>query len=191
MFESFQLHKNNDILRIFGIVRKLSTTFITVDLSQSKENMVSSNMSWTAQIKNMADKARQKGSWVLTVFYNRSPTIMLTLYKSMVRSLLEYCCPLWDPHKVSDIQELEGVQRAFTARIAGSQDLDYWERLKKLSLMSLQRRRERFILLHMWKILNGSVSNDVEIEFVSRPRTGIKALVPSLRAGVTAFHQSL
>ncbi|KAL5251988.1 hypothetical protein ACHWQZ_G014955 [Mnemiopsis leidyi] len=152
---------------------------------------VSSNMSWTAQIKNMADKARQKGSWVLSVFNNRSPTIMLTLYKSMVRSLLEYCCPLWDPHKVSDIQELEGVQRAFTARIAGCQDLDYWERLKKLSLMSLQRRRERYILLHMWKIANGSVSNDVEIEFVSRPRTGIKALVPPLRAGVTAFHQSL
>ena len=139
----------------------------------------------------MADKARQKAAWVCSVFYTRNPTIMLTLYKSMVRSLLEYCCPLWNPRKVSDIQELEGVQRTFTARIAGVQHLDYWKRLKKLSIMSLQRRRERYILLHMWKILHGSVSNDLGIQFVSRPRTGFKAVVPPLRGGVPAYHQSL
>ena len=109
-----------------------------------------------------------------------------TLYKSILRSLLEYCCPLWNPRK-----ELEGVQRTFTARIAGVQHLDYWEGLKKLSIMSLQRRRERYILLHMWKILNGSISNDLGIQFVSRPRTGFKAVVPPLRVGVPAYHQSL
>jgi hypothetical protein len=92
---------------------------------------------------------------------------------------------------VSDIQELEGVQRTFTARIAGVQRLDYWERLKKLSIMSLQRRRGLYILLHMWKILNGSVSNDLGITFVSRPRTGFKAVIPPLRSGVSAYHQSL
>ena len=152
---------------------------------------VSSNLSWTPQIKAMADKARQKAAWVLSVFHTRNSTIMLTLYKSMVRSLLEYCCPLWNPRKMSDIQELEGVQRTFTARIAGVQHLDYWERLKKLAIMSLQRRRERYILLHMWKILNGSISNDLGVQFVSRPRTGFKAVVPPLRSGAPAYHQSL
>ena len=68
---------------------------------------VTADLSWTAQIKAMANKARQKAAWVLSVFHTRSPTIMLTLYKSMVRSLLEYCCPLWNLRKVSDIQELE------------------------------------------------------------------------------------
>ena len=152
---------------------------------------ITSELNWTAHIKAMADKARQKAAWVLSVFYTRDPTIMLTLYKSMVRSLLEYCCPLWNPQKVSDIQELEKVQRAFTARIAGVKHLDYWERLKELSIMSLQRRRERYILLHMWKILNGAVSNDLKIRFVSRPRTGFKAAVPPLRSGATNRHQSL
>ena len=116
---------------------------------------ISSDLSWTLQIKALANKARQKAAWVLSVFHTRSSTIMLTLYKSMVRSLFEYCCPSWNPSKVSDIQELEGVQRTFTSRIAGTQHLDYWGRLKKLSLMSLQRRRERYLLLHMWKILHG------------------------------------
>ena len=76
---------------------------------------------------------------------------MLTLYKSMVRSLLEYCSPLWNSKNIGDIQILEGVQRTFTSRIGGCYELDYWERLQKLSLMSLQRRRERYIILHMWK----------------------------------------
>ena len=84
---------------------------------------ISSDLSWTLQISTMATKARQKAAWVLSVFHTRSSTIMLTLYKSMVRSLLEYCCPLWNPSKVSDIQELEGVQRTFTSRIAGTQHL--------------------------------------------------------------------
>ena len=58
----------------------------------------------------------------------------------MVRSLIEYCCPLWHPSKISDIQELESVQKAFTARISGMRDIYYWDRLVYLSLMSLERR---------------------------------------------------
>ena len=152
---------------------------------------VCSDLDWTTHIKSIADKARQKAAWVFSVFHTRSQETMVTLYKSLVRSLLEYCCPVWNPKKISDIQELEGVQRTFTSRIAGCQDLDYWERLLKLSLMSLQRRRERYIILHMWKILHGDVSNDLHIEFVSRPRTGIKAKVPCLRSGSAIGHQSL
>ena len=59
-----------------------------------------------------------------------------------------------------------------------AQQLDYWGRLKKLSRMSLRRQRERYILLHMWKILHGSISNDLNINFTSRPQTGIKAVGP-------------
>ena len=86
---------------------------------------ITSDLNWTAHIKAMADKARQKAAWVLSVFYSRGPTTMLTLFKSMVRSLLKHCCPLWNPQKVSDIQELEKVQRSSTARIAGVKHLDF------------------------------------------------------------------
>ncbi len=87
--------------------------------------LVSIDLSWSPHIRAIANKARQKASWVLSVFHTRSPNIMLTLYKSMVRSLVEYCGPLWHPTKISDIQELESVQKTFTIRIAGSPDMHY------------------------------------------------------------------
>ena len=152
---------------------------------------VSQDLSWSPHIHTISDKARQKASWVLSVFHIRSAGVMLTLYKSMVRSLLEFCSPLWNPTKIMDIQELESVQRSFTYRIAGCQNLDYWQRLQKLSLMSLQRRRERFIILHIWKVLHGQTSNDLQIQFIIRSRTGIQAIVPSLNTVSSHRHQSM
>ena len=116
---------------------------------------------------------------------------MLTLYKSIVRSHLEYCCPLWNPQKIADIQELESVQRAFTSRISGLQCLNYWDRLKSLKLMSLQRRRERYILLHMWKILQTFCPNDLKIQFTEPSRLGTKAVVPSLSRLARTRNQTL
>ena len=104
----------------------------------------------------------------------------MTLYKSLVRSHLEYCCPLWHPYKVQDIQTLENVQRYFTKRIFGMSRVTYWDRLKLLRLMSLQRRRESYILIHMWKILYLLVPNDIGVEFRSPSRLGVQAVIPRL-----------
>ena len=177
--ECYQYHVSNDI--ILQPVHQLRDLGV----------LVSKDLSWSPHIKSIANKARQKASWVLSIFHTRSTDIMLTLYKSMVRSLLEYCCPLWHPIKVSDIQELESVQRTFTSKIAGMKELHYWDRLVRLSLMSLQRRRERFIILHMWKILNGKTSNDLQVRFVSRPRLGNLAVVPPKSKSSSAANQTL
>ena len=54
---------------------------------------MASDLSWTHFIHDISSKARQKAAWVLSIFHSRLPDIMLTLYKPMVRNLLEYCCP--------------------------------------------------------------------------------------------------
>ena len=54
--------------------------------------------------------------------------------------------------------------------------------------MSLQRRRERYIILHMWKILNKKTSNDLNVKFVSRPCLGNQAKIPSFKKNSSAFH---
>jgi hypothetical protein len=89
-----------------------------------------------------------------------SKTVKLQLYKSLIRCRVEYCCPLWSPSKTADIQAIESIQRHFTRCIHGLDAVNYWDRLKDMKLTSLQRRRERYSIIHIWKILKGMCPNE-------------------------------
>ena len=112
----------------------LSTGDVLYPESQVKDLgiSISSDLSWSIHINTMCARARSVAAWVLSAFKTRDRITLVTLYKSLVRSHLEYCCPLWSPRKITDIQLIEGVQRSFTSRIWGVQHLNYWERLKRL-----------------------------------------------------------
>ena len=47
-------------------------------------------------------------------FSTRRREVMIKLYKSLVRSHLEYCGPAWTPHYQGNIDKLERVQRQAT-----------------------------------------------------------------------------
>ena len=150
-----------------------------VDVVRDLGVILSSDCSWSPQVNNTVKEARKMASWVLSVFRDRSPFLMLTLFKSMVRSKLEYCCPVWNPSKVWDIQAIENIQRQFTRKISSCKDIGYWERLKKLDLLSLQRRRERYMIIHVWKMLNDKAPNNIGMTFYQHERHGFRANVPS------------
>ena len=119
---------------------------------------------------------------------------MLTLFNSLVRSRLEYCCEVWNPHYNKDIAYIENIQRSFTYKIQGMQQFNYWERLIKLQLMSLQGRREKMILTHIWKIKNGLFPNSIELQFKLHMRsnsiqTDLKSM-PKYRGFLTLFESS-
>ena len=115
----------------------------------------------------------------------------MTLYESLIRSRLEFCCPLWTSTKIEDIIKLETIQRNFTSKITGYCESSYWERLRGLRLMSLQRRRERYTILHLFKILNNLAPNDLNIKFNTSDRRGTLALVPTLSRTCKPKIQSL
>merc|ERR1712237_284086 len=54
---------------------------------------VCSDLSWSNHIHTIVKKTRMVSAWVLSVFRTRDVETMLTLYKSIVRSNIEYCCP--------------------------------------------------------------------------------------------------
>ena len=153
--------------------------------------LISSDLSWGPHIDHITDAARKMCSWIFSVFKTRDETTLMTLYKSLVRSRLEFCCPLWNSSKVEDIVKLETIQRSFTSKIEGFSDFSYWERLRGLRLMSLQRRRERYTILHLFKILNSTTPNDMNIQFTNSDRRGILALVPTLSRTTKQKFQSL
>ena len=107
---------------------------------------------------------------------------MLTLLKSLIIPLLEYCCQLYKPWKAKDIQAIEAIQRAFTYKITEVQHLNYWERLHELKLYSLQRRRKRYIIIYIWKITQHMVPNidgtmGYKIKTRNHPRHGTQCVI--------------
>ena len=66
---------------------------------------------------------------------------------------------MWNPHRKKDFLLIENVQRGFTKYIKNVAHLDYRECLAALELYSLQRRRERYLIIYVWKILGGHVLN--------------------------------
>ena len=147
--------------------------------------------SWSYHINAMVAAARIMAAWVLGVFKDRSYSTMLQLYKTMVRSRLEYCCPLWNPHKIQEIQSVEAVQKAFTKKIGCVKELDYWDRLKVLKITSLQRRRERYIIIHIFKIINDMAPNDLHLEWYHNKRLGVKIKLPKIDCNVPKYASSL
>ena len=111
------------------------------------------------QIQEMISKANRQAGWILRTFRCRDPISMITLFKATVLPLLEYCSQLWSPGKVGEIRRLESVQRNFTYRVSGMNGLSYWDRLKRLNLYSLERRRERYAILYVYKIYRGIAPN--------------------------------
>ena len=59
--------------------------------------------------------------------------------------------------------------RSFTARMAGLKEMNYHPRLKHFGLYSLQRCRECYIIIQIWKMIN---PNDVKLEFHCNARLG-------------------
>ena len=53
--------------------------------------------------------------------------------------------------------------------------MTYWARLKELRLYSLQRRRERYLIIYVFKILSSTVPN-CGLSFQESERTGIRAM---------------
>ena len=85
----------------------------------------------------------------------KSKTIMIPLFKSLVRPIIEYGNAVWCPHLRKHINLIEGVQRLFTKCVIGTKDLSYEERLKFLGLPSLEFRRFRGDLIETYKICKG------------------------------------
>ena len=57
------------------------------------------------------------------------------------------------------IDKLERIQKNYTSKIRGLENMNYHERLEKLNLNSLERRRERFMIINAWEQIEGIREN--------------------------------
>ena len=69
-----------------------------------------------------------------------NPGAFSTLYKSLVRPVLEYTAPVWNPYLVKDVLALERVKRRASRLALGQKrgEIEYEERLRKLKWLTLE-----------------------------------------------------
>jgi len=97
-------------------------------------------------------KAAAKAHSVLTGLVRRhfkrlDKENFMLLYKSYIRPQVEYCIQSWSPYLQKYIACLEKVQRRATKLVAGLKNMSYRDRLSRLGLSTLEKRRARGILL--------------------------------------------
>merc|ERR1711891_18311 len=96
---------------------------------------------------------------LMRTFSIREREHMINLFNSYIKSKLEYCCVIWSPsaddRNQNGINMIEKIQQAFTKKIEGLENLDYHQRLKECNLYSMEQRRERYMIIYAWQMLDG------------------------------------
>ena len=81
---------------------------------------------------------------------------------------LTHCCIVWSPMQQTLIYELVKIQKTFTKKIRGMEELDYHKRLKSLGMYSLERWRDRYMIIYRWQQLVRLKEKVLKLEASSR-----------------------
>ena len=137
-----------------------------------KEKDLGVTMNCIMKVSEQCRIAASKGNQVLGMIQRnityKEKSLIVPLYKAIVRPHLEYCIQAWNPHLRKDIDMLEKIQRRATKLIPGLRDLRYEERLKECGLTTLETRRLRGGQIEVFKTLNGYENIDSNIFFEIR-----------------------
>ena len=120
---------------------------------------MNNGVKFSKHIAKVAVKGHRMANLILKCFLSRNISSLVRAFTTYVRPRLEYCSVDWNPVLKKDIENLEKVQRKFTKRLPGLQQLTYCQRLVRLQLESLELQRQR--LLFTYKQIFGLIDLDV------------------------------
>jgi hypothetical protein len=125
------------------------------NVSQAKDLgiLFSSTLKFSDHCSAITTKAFQRTNLIFRAFSCRDVNFLASMFKTYVRPLVEYCTPVWSPYLDKDINLIERVQRRFTKRIPQLKNLTYKQRLERLNLETLEKRRLIYDLVQCFKIV--------------------------------------
>ena len=127
----------------------------SIDEERDLGVIISKDFKFSRQCLMTKNKANSMLGIINRVVLYKSSEVISKLYRSYVRPHLEYCIPFVTPTNVKDADMLEGVQKRATKMIPSLRNLPYEERLKRLGMFSLRRRRLRGDMIEMFKMIQG------------------------------------
>ena len=156
-----------------GMSNKMGGTILSKTV---KEKYLGVTMNANMKVSEQCRIAASKGNQVLGMIRRNitytEKSLIVPLYKAIVRPHLGYCIQAWSPYLRKDIDMLEKIQRRATKLIPGLRELSYEERLKECGLTNkecglttLETRRLRGDQTEVFKILKGYENIDSNIFF--------------------------
>ena len=130
---------------------------------------LSDDLQWSKHISNLSVKASSTLGLLRRNLSQCPQALREQAYISLIKSRLEYCSAIWDPHLVKDIDSLENIQRR-AARFT-VQDYSRYTSvsalLKDLDWSPLKDRRRDIRLTFLFKIIKGKVAVQAEGSLVT------------------------
>ena len=158
-FECIKIGVNSDLMCNYNYMTPNQNGSIEdVDCLRDLGILVSSTGDFREQIFKVVSKAKQRAGWINRSFMRNTIEFRRFMYKTYVQGLLNGS-QVWAPIEPALILHLESVQRLYTVQTEGLQNCNYWTRLKRMKLYSVQRRMERYRIIYLWKIIMGIVPN--------------------------------
>ena len=156
---------------------------------------LSSDLQWSKHIQDITSKCSSTLGLLRRYLSGCPIKLREQAYIALIRSRLEYCSAVWDPHLKKDINSVEAVQRR-AARFT-VQDYRYSSSvtamLSDLNWLLLKDRRKDIRLTLLFQIIRGKISAEAEYILLkpdSRTRKKHNSTYRHLRPHTEQYRQS-
>ena len=131
-----------------------SHTLSTDDSECDLGILFKNNLKFDEHINKVVNKVNSIIGLIRRKFTHIDKSLFLTLYKSLVRSHLDYGNLIFYPTTKKYKQVLENAQRRATCLVPELHGMSYIERLIELNLSTLDYRRKRYDIIQVFKIVH-------------------------------------
>ena len=117
---------------------------------------IDNTMSWSPHIQTVSNRATKVFNFVKRNLGNCPASTKRIAYLTLVRPIMEYAAPVWDPFYNTDIYKLEKIQRRAARWITSdySRHISVASLLSSLNTPTLQHRRNSSRLSLFYSIVN-------------------------------------
>ena len=125
---------------------------------------IDNKLDWNKHISTVAARGQSKLAFLNRNLKGCPKKLRDTAYISLIRPALEYSCSVWHPHKKSNKDKIEKVQRRAARFVSNNfrRKASVSEMLHELGWQSLDGRRQDQRLVLFFKIINGLASVETE-----------------------------
>ena len=147
-----------------------------------------SKLTWGEHIDNMTQKANKTLGFLRRNVQVSNPQLKQQAYRTLVRPVVEYACPVWDPYTKTQIRQIEMVQRRAARYVKNRyhNTPSVSEMIQQMNWRSLHDRRRDNRLCMLYKVYHQLIAvpaNDLilktrvsaythDVAFFTLPTTG-------------------